>query len=94
MGQPTKGGLIAHQPSQQPTWQGATAPESWGKINPVAAALHHFYSPLEISKFPPRENSKLQVKDQLTSLSSHGGGIVGGEQLKKGSDSLKDMMLK
>jgi len=35
-----------------------------------------------------------QVKDQLTSLSSHGGGIVGGEQLKKGSDSLKDMMLK
>jgi len=35
-----------------------------------------------------------QVKDQLTSLSSQGGGTPGGELLKKGSDSLKDMMPK
>ncbi len=35
-----------------------------------------------------------QVKDQLTSLSSQGGGIPGGEQLKKGTDSLKDKMPK
>ena len=35
-----------------------------------------------------------QVKDQLTSLSPQGGGIPGGEQLKKGGDSLKDMMPK
>ena len=34
------------------------------------------------------------VKDQLTSLSPQGGGTPGGEQLKKGSDSLKDMMPK
>ena len=35
-----------------------------------------------------------QVKDQLTSLSPQGGGIPGGEQLKKGSESLKDKMPK
>jgi hypothetical protein len=35
-----------------------------------------------------------QVKDQLTSLSPQGGGIPGGDKLKKGSDSLKDMMPK
>jgi prefoldin subunit 5 len=35
-----------------------------------------------------------QVKDQLTSLSSQGGGIPGGDQLKKGTDSLKDKMPK
>ena len=35
-----------------------------------------------------------QVKDQLTSLSPQSGGIPGGEQLKKGSGSLKDMMPK
>ena len=35
-----------------------------------------------------------QVKDQLTSLSPQGGGTAGGELLKKGSDSLKDMMPK
>ena len=35
-----------------------------------------------------------QVKDQLTSLSPQGGGIPGGEQLKKCSGSLKDMMPK
>ncbi len=35
-----------------------------------------------------------QVKDQLTSLSPQGGGIPGGEQLKEGSGSLKDMMPK
>ena len=34
------------------------------------------------------------VKDQLTSLSPQGGRTPGGEQLKKGSDSLKDMMPK
>ena len=35
-----------------------------------------------------------QVKDQLTSLSSQGGAIPGGEQLKKGSESLKDKLPK
>jgi hypothetical protein len=35
-----------------------------------------------------------QVKDQLTSLSPQGGGISGGDKLKKGGDSLKDMMPK
>lgn len=35
-----------------------------------------------------------QVKDQLTSLSSQGKEIPGGDKLKKGSDSLKDMMPK
>ena len=35
-----------------------------------------------------------QVKDQLTNLSPQGGGIPGGEQLKKGTDSLKDKMPK
>jgi hypothetical protein len=35
-----------------------------------------------------------QVKEQLTSLSAQGGGTTGGEQLKTGSDSLKDMMPK
>jgi len=35
-----------------------------------------------------------QVKDQLTSLSPQGGGIPGGDKLKKGGDSLKDMMPK
>jgi len=35
-----------------------------------------------------------QVKDQLTSLSPQAGGTPGGEQLKKGSDSLKEMMPK
>ena len=35
-----------------------------------------------------------QVKDQLTSLSPQGGGIPGGEKLKKGSDSLKDLVPK
>lgn len=35
-----------------------------------------------------------QVKDQLTSLSPQGGGVPGGEQLKKGTDSLKDMLPK
>ena len=35
-----------------------------------------------------------QVKDQLTSLSPQDGGITGGEQGKKGSDFLKDMMSK
>ena len=33
-----------------------------------------------------------QVKDQLTSLSPQGGGIPGGDKLKKGRDSLKDMV--
>ena len=32
-----------------------------------------------------------QVKDQLINLSPQGGGIPGGDTLKKGSDSLKDM---
>ena len=32
-----------------------------------------------------------QVKDQLSSLSPQGGGTQGGDQLKKGSDALKDM---
>jgi len=35
-----------------------------------------------------------QVKDQLSSLSSQGGGAPGGDLLKKSSDSLKDMKLK
>jgi hypothetical protein len=35
-----------------------------------------------------------QVKDQLTSLSPQDGGIPGGEQLKKGSESVKDKMPK
>ena len=35
-----------------------------------------------------------QVKEQLASLSPQGGGITGGEQGKKGSDFLKDMMSK
>ena len=35
-----------------------------------------------------------QVKDQLTSLSPQGGGIPGGDKLKKGRDSLKDMVPK
>ena len=35
-----------------------------------------------------------QVKDQLTSLSPQGGGIPGGDKLKKGSDTLKDMVPK
>jgi hypothetical protein len=35
-----------------------------------------------------------QVKDQLTSLSPQGGGISGGDKLKKGSDLLKDKMPK
>ena len=35
-----------------------------------------------------------QVKDQLTSLSPQGGGIPGGDKLKMGSDSLKDMVPK
>jgi hypothetical protein len=36
-----------------------------------------------------------QIKEQLTSLSPQGGGgTPGGEQLKKGSDSLKGMMPK
>jgi hypothetical protein len=35
-----------------------------------------------------------QVKDQLTSLSPQGGGIPEGEQLKKGSGSLKDVIPK
>ncbi len=33
-------------------------------------ALHHFHSPLEISKFPPRENSKLP--DSQISIESNG----------------------
>jgi hypothetical protein len=32
-----------------------------------------------------------QVKDQLSSLSPQGGGTPGGDLLKKGGDSLKDM---
>jgi hypothetical protein len=35
-----------------------------------------------------------QVKEQLTSLSSPGGGVPGGDKLKKGSDTLKDMVPK
>jgi len=35
-----------------------------------------------------------QVKDQLTSLSPQGEEILGGDKLKKGSDSLKDMLPK
>jgi hypothetical protein len=35
-----------------------------------------------------------QVKDQLTSLSPQGGGIPGADKLKKGDDSLKDMVPK
>jgi hypothetical protein len=35
-----------------------------------------------------------QVKDQLSSLSPQGGGVPGGDKLKKGSDSLKDMVPK
>jgi hypothetical protein len=35
-----------------------------------------------------------QVKDQLTSLSPQGGGIPGTDKLKKGSESLKDMIPK
>ncbi len=32
-----------------------------------------------------------QVKEQLSSLSPQGGGVPGGDLLKKGGDSLKDM---
>jgi hypothetical protein len=35
-----------------------------------------------------------QVKDQLSSLSPQGGGVPGGDKLKKGSESLKDMVPK
>jgi hypothetical protein len=35
-----------------------------------------------------------QVKEQLSSLSPQGGGIPGGEQMKKGSNSMKEMMPK
>ena len=35
-----------------------------------------------------------QVKDQLTSLSPQGGGLLEGDKLKKGGDSLKDLMPK
>ena len=35
-----------------------------------------------------------QVKEQLTSMSPQGGGIPGGEQMKKGSNSMKEMMPK
>jgi hypothetical protein len=35
-----------------------------------------------------------QVKEQLTSLSPQSGGIPGGEQMKKGSDSMKELMPK
>ena len=35
-----------------------------------------------------------QVKDQLSSLSPQGGGVPGGDKLKKGGESLKDMVPK
>jgi hypothetical protein len=35
-----------------------------------------------------------QVKEQLTGLSSPGGGVPGGDKLKKGGESLKDMVPK
>jgi len=35
-----------------------------------------------------------QIKDQLTSLSPQGGGVLGGDKLKKDSDTLKEMVPK
>lgn len=35
-----------------------------------------------------------QIKDQLTSLSPQGGGVPGGDKLKQGSDTLKEMVPK
>lgn len=35
-----------------------------------------------------------QIKDQLTSLSPQGGEVPGGDKLKKGSDTLKEMVPK
>ena len=80
------GGLSLHYASAQGIFGLSTS------VNQLGSALVDMQK--NVDDLQKNMGTVKQVKEQLTSLSPQGGGTSGGEQLKKGSDSLKSMMPK
>ena len=80
------GGLSLHYASAQGMFGLSTS------VSQIGSALVEMQK--NVDDLQKNMGTVKQVKDQLTSLSSQGGAIPGGEQLKKGSESLKDKLPK
>ena len=80
------GGLSLHYASAQGMFGLSTS------MNQLGSALVDMQK--NVDDLQKNMGTVKQIKDQLTSLSPQGGGVPGGDQLKKGSDSLKEMVPK
>ena len=80
------GGLSLHYASAQGMFGISTS------VNQLGSALVDMQK--NVDDLQKNMGTMKQIKDQLTSLSSQGGGIPGGDKLKKGSDTLKEMVPK
>jgi len=77
------GGLSLHYASAQGMFGLSTS------VNQLGSALVDMQK--NVDDLQKNMGTVKQIKDQLTSLSSQGGGVPGGDKLKKGSDTLKEM---
>ena len=80
------GGLSLHYASAQGMFGLSTS------VSQIGSALVDMQ--MNVDELQKNMGTVKQVKDQLTNLSPQGGGIPGGDKLKKGSDTLKDMVPK
>ena len=77
------GGLSLHYASAQGMF-GLSA-----SVNQLGSALVDMQK--NVDDLQKNMGTVKQIKDQLTSVSPQGGGVPGGDKLKKGSDTLKEM---
>jgi hypothetical protein len=80
------GGLSLHYASAQGMFGLSTS------VNQLGSALVDMQK--NVDDLQKNMGTVKQVKEQLTSLSPQGGGLPGEDKLKKGSESLKDMVPK
>ncbi|MEO8341691.1 MAG: hypothetical protein ABI604_18640 [Nitrospirota bacterium] len=77
------GGLSLHYASAQGMFGLSTS------VNQLGSALVDMQK--NVDDLQKNMGTVKQVKEQLTSLSPQGGGLSGGDKLKKGSDAFKDI---
>jgi len=80
------GGLSLHYASAQGMFGISTS------VNQLGSALMDMQK--NVDDLQKNMGTVKQIKDQLTSLSPQGGGVLGGDKLKKDSDTLKEMVPK
>ncbi|MEO8045775.1 MAG: hypothetical protein ABI684_00675 [Nitrospirota bacterium] len=80
------GGLSLHYASAQGMFGLSTS------VNQLGSALVDMQK--NVDDLQKNMGTVKQIKDQLTSLSPQGGEVPGGDKLKKGSDTLKEMVPK